>query len=97
LIAGGALWAAGASFVEPATTAMAIDRAPAERRGAALATYTSAFQAGNAVGATGLGIVVASAGFAHASWLGVAITLLGLVVTGALATRRHAGGIEVAS
>jgi len=87
LTVAGVLWAAGASFVEPATTAMAVDRAPADRRGAALATYTSAFQVGNAVGATAWGTVIAMFGFAPAFGLGSAVAAVGLVTVGSIFVR----------
>jgi MFS family permease len=95
LIIGGVLWAAGASFIEPATTAMAIDRAPANRRGAALATYTSAFQVGNAAGATLWGIVIATDGFDLAALAGAVTAAAGLVLTlGLIVRSRRVGTLQ---
>ncbi len=95
MMLGGVLWAAGASLVEPATTAMAIDRAPAERRGAALATYTSAFQVGNAVGATAWGGLIAVVGSAVPAFaLGAVVALVGLVTSAGLAARSVHRGRE---
>jgi MFS family permease len=88
MMLGGVLWAAGASLVEPATTAMAVDRAPAERRGAALATYTAAFQVGNAAGATAWGTLIAVVGTAVPAFaLGAVIALVGLVASAGMAAR----------
>jgi MFS family permease len=88
MMLGGVLWAAGASLVEPATTAMAVDRAPAERRGAALATYTSAFQVGNAAGATAWGWLIVVVGSAVPAFaLGAGVALVGLVASAGLAAR----------
>ncbi len=81
LVLAGVLWATGSALVEPATTAMAIDRAPPGRRGAAIATYTSAFQVGNAVGATLWGAVIASSGFVAAYALSAALMIIGLGAT----------------
>jgi MFS family permease len=63
LILAGGLWSAGAGLVEPTATALAVDLAPPDRRGAAMATYTAAFQVGNASGALAWGVVIAALGF----------------------------------
>ncbi len=80
LILGGALWSAGAGLVEPASTALALDLAPPDRRGAAMATYTAAFQVGNAGGALLWGLVIAALGFEVAFAGAIACVAVALVV-----------------
>jgi MFS family permease len=80
LIVAGALWSAGAGLVEPTATALAIDLAPPDRRGSAMATYTAAFQVGNASGALVWGLVIASIGFEAAFAGAIACIAVALVV-----------------
>jgi predicted MFS family arabinose efflux permease len=88
LAASAALWAAGSALVEPSTTALVIDRSALENRGAALATYTAAFQVGNAVGATIWGALIVSQGFGAAFIAGAGTTAAALVFVGLAALRR---------
>jgi MFS family permease len=80
LIMAGALWSAGSGLVEPTATALAIDLAPPDRRGAAMATYTAAFQVGNASGALVWGVIIAALGFEAAFAGAVACIVVALVV-----------------
>lgn len=84
LVLGGAIWSAGVGLVEPASTALALDMAPPDRRGAAMATYTAAFQVGNAGGALTWGFVIATAGFeaALAGAAGCAVVALVILKLG---------------
>lgn len=81
LAVAGALWATGAALVEPAATALVIDRAIPDRRGAALATYTAAFQVGNAFGATAWGALIVTQGYRAAFLAGAGVTSLALALT----------------
>jgi MFS family permease len=80
LVLGGALWSAGAGLVEPASTALALDLAPPERRGAAMATYTAAVQVGIAGGALTWGLVIAALGFEFALAGAIACIVVALAV-----------------
>jgi MFS family permease len=80
LVVGGVLWSAGAGLVEPAATALALDLAPPDRRGAAMATYTAAFQVGNAGGALAWGFVIAVFGFEAAIAGAITCVAVALVV-----------------
>jgi len=48
---------------EPSLYATALDRSPADRRGAAMATYTSAFQLGSGIGAALGGVIIERWGY----------------------------------
>jgi predicted MFS family arabinose efflux permease len=60
----GALFGLAFGAAQPALTALAIDLVPPARRGAGMATFTSAFEAGIGSGAIVMGIVAAQAGYA---------------------------------
>ena len=87
-----ALWASGSALVEPSTTALVVDRASVENRGAALATYTAAFQVGNAFGATLWGALIVSQGFGAAFGAGAVTTAAAVLFVAVTAWRRSNGG-----
>lgn len=60
----GALFGFAFGSGNPAMTALAVDLAPPERRGAAMATFTSAFELGIGAGSIAAGWVAASIGYA---------------------------------
>lgn len=82
LAIGGALWALAASVTSPTAMALAIDRAEANRMGAAMATYSLGFQLGFGGGAAVWGAVIAALGFSQSFWIAIAteIALIGLLV-----------------
>ena len=59
----GALFGLAFGAAQPALTALAIDLVPSARRGAGMATFTSAFEAGIGSGSIVMGIVAAQAGY----------------------------------
>jgi MFS family permease len=63
LTLGGIVLTLGQSVSHPSLYALVIDRAPAERRGAALATYTMGFQLGSGLGAVVYGFVIQYLGY----------------------------------
>jgi predicted MFS family arabinose efflux permease len=63
LLLTGALWGLSFGAVHPALTALAIDLVPPERRGAGMATFTSAFELGIGSGSILMGLVAAAAGY----------------------------------
>ena len=78
---GGALYFMGSAIGGARILALAIENAPAERRGRAMASFSVAFPLSNAIGATLCGFVVDLAGY---SWMYVASALpcvLGLGLT----------------
>lgn len=81
----------GATF--PVLMAHAIDRAPLHARGAAMATYMTAYDAAIAIGAGGLGPLYDGAGFLWMNVVAAAFMALGLLVF-MVGTRRAAGGAE---
>ena len=60
----GALFGLAFGAGQPALTALAIDLVPPARRGAGMATFTSAFEAGIGSGSIVMGLVAAQAGYA---------------------------------
>lgn len=79
LVLGGALNSVGFAMVYPTLMALALDVAPPGRRGAAMATYTAAFQIGVACG--GLwGVVIELAGYTTMFLGAAALSLAGLLV-----------------
>lgn len=60
---GGVILTLGQSVSHPSLYALVIDRSPAHRRGAALATYTMGFQLGSGVGAVIYGFVIEIFGY----------------------------------
>jgi MFS family permease len=78
---GGALYFMGSAIGGARILALAIENAPAERRGRAMASFSVAFPLSNAIGATLCGYVVDLAGY---SWMYVASALpcaVGLALT----------------
>lgn len=63
LTVAGVLYAIANGASAPATTALVMDRAPAGRVGAAMATYTLGFQFGSGLGAAAWGFLIDAAGF----------------------------------
>jgi predicted MFS family arabinose efflux permease len=59
----GSIYALGSSAVSPMSTALAIDRADPQRRGAAMATYSLGYQLGFGLGAAAWGVVIGALGF----------------------------------
>ncbi len=89
IIFGGAIFTIGGSLSEPSLYAIAIDRSPAERRGAAMATYTMAFQLGGGVGAVLSGFAIEFLGYRWLYLGTVATSLLALTVVLVGAHRWH--------
>jgi predicted MFS family arabinose efflux permease len=86
LTVAGSIFALGSSAVPPMATAVAIDRADPERRGAAMATYTLGIQVGVGLGAAVWGAVIALWGF-PAPFL---LAMLALAGIGLLVVRERA-------
>jgi MFS family permease len=81
LVICGALWFSGAAIGGARIMALAIEQAPAERRGRAMASFSTAFPLSNGTGALINGIIVDMAGF---HWMFVTAGLLcasGLALT----------------
>lgn len=76
------LYAGGMSLVSPAAMATAMDRAPADRIGAAMATYSLGYQVGVGVGALVAGVAVDALGFPAPHLLALAgpLTIIGVVL-----------------
>jgi predicted MFS family arabinose efflux permease len=70
--------------------ASVLDRAPPDRLGAAMATYTLGFQFGGGFGAALWGALVAPIGFAAV--LVIAAAIQGIAVVVAVTGRRRLGG-----
>jgi predicted MFS family arabinose efflux permease len=58
LVVSGVLFQLGGAIVEPTLYALVVDRTPEHRRGVAMATCTSAFQAGDGIGSPLWGYVI---------------------------------------
>lgn len=59
----GSIFMVGSSAVSPIATALAIDRADPQRRGAAMATYSLGYQLGFGLGSLSWGLLISSLGF----------------------------------
>ncbi|MBI4492787.1 MAG: MFS transporter [Chloroflexi bacterium] len=83
LVLGGAIFSGGASLANPAIMALAVDLAPRHRRGAALATFTAAFQI--AWGSAGFlwGLIIEWSGYEGMFLGAIALAVAGLAVLGA--------------
>lgn len=80
ILVAGIFYGVGQAVSTPAMMAMAIDRADPSRPGAAMATYTSAYQLGLGIGAVLSGTLIELAGY-KAMYLGAICTItMGLVV-----------------
>ena len=84
LAAGAGLYALGNGACGTALYALAADRAPADRRGAAMATYTMGYQLGAGVGAVVWGFTIEKLGFEPL----YALALLPLLAAAALTLAR---------
>jgi MFS family permease len=80
LTLGAVIMAAGGALAYPALMALAIDRTPPANRGAAMATFTAAFQVGNGLGAILLGFAIARWGYDGMFLTTIAVLLVGVVV-----------------
>jgi MFS family permease len=82
LTAGGVLTSAGSALSWTTLLALAVDRSPADRRGATVATFSGAFQVG--AGASGLlwGFLIDWYGFEAMFLAAIAFSLAGLLVLG---------------
>jgi predicted MFS family arabinose efflux permease len=85
---GGIVLTLGQSVSHPSLYALVIDRAPAERRGAALATYTMGFQLGSGVGAVVYGFVIQYLGY-HTMFQLSLVPVIGALITILIVWRRH--------
>ena len=63
MLGGSLFYTVGNAVSEPSLYAIAIDNAPADRQGAAMATYTMAFQLGGGIGAVSMGYTVERLGY----------------------------------
>jgi MFS family permease len=79
LVVGGILSSAGTGLVMPTLTALAVDRTPIHRRGAALATHSAAFQVGQGGSSLLWGLLISWWGF-QAMFLGGIAALAAAVV-----------------
>jgi len=97
MIAAGVLTTFGNVCSEPSLYALAIDRAGPNRRGAAMATYTSAFQLGSGVGAMIGGFIIerwAYQALYHAALVPVAVGLVWLAVQWRSGRDRAQAGVQ---
>ena len=82
LAIGGALCSVGAGMVQPSLLALTVDRVPPDRRGAALGTFTAAFQVGAGASTLLWGLAIQWYGFDGMFLGGIVMLLLGLAVLG---------------
>jgi MFS family permease len=82
LTVAGVVYAIACGSTAPATTALVMDRAPAGRVGAAMATYTLGFQFGSGLGAALWGVLIDTRGFVLPFLIGAVFqfALLAIVV-----------------
>ncbi|MBX5442924.1 MAG: MFS transporter [Solirubrobacteraceae bacterium] len=90
-LAGAVVMGAGFSVVFPALALLVIDRVPEERRGAALGSFTAAFDAGYGLGAPAMGLLAALGGYALVFWAGAACAAAAAVVALRVARAHRAG------
>ena len=89
LVVAGVIVTLGQSITHPSLYALVIDRAPADRRGMALATYTMGFQLGSGVGAVLFGVVIERFGYRVTYLASLLPVLLALAIV--FANRKSAG------
>ncbi len=89
LVVGGTICAAGSALTWPVTMALAMDRTPPGRRGAAMGTFTAAFQLGNLVGSLLWGFTIEWLGY---DWMFVGAIALLLVGALVLASKWQSAG-----
>ena len=77
----------------PALSALAVDLAPAGRRGAAMGTFSASFEVGIGAGAMVMGVVASLAGYSTMFLLGSLLPVLGMLF--ALSRTRSRGGTRV--
>jgi MFS family permease len=96
LVLSGVFYAAGQGLTSATTTAVAMDRANPARKGAAMATYSTAFQIGLGIGATVAGGVIDLAGFRamYAVSIGLLCGGIALVVANWPALQGRSAGRE---
>ncbi|HHU76832.1 MAG TPA: MFS transporter [Firmicutes bacterium] len=80
LIIAGTLYGLGFGFIQPTLLAQCIKRVPPGRRGAANATYWTAFDIGVAAGSAGWGFVVSTLGYSNMFLLTLIPALIALIV-----------------
>jgi predicted MFS family arabinose efflux permease len=95
LLAGAAVYGLGFSGLVPIFLSLAITHAPDERRGAATATYYTAFDLGIAVGATAMGPVAEAFGYraVFGSCMGIALVALLILIRMLPLLRPNTGGV----
>ena len=93
LILGGCLYGLGFGFIQPTTLVLCINSVPPARRGAANATYWTAFDIGVALGSILWGVIANYFGYATMFYLNIIPLLLALVFY--LTKRSAIPGLEV--
>lgn len=81
LVLSGIFYAAGQGLTSATTTAIAMDRANPLRKGAAMATYSTAFQIGLGIGATVAGAVIDLSGFRAMYAVSIGLLCGGIALT----------------
>jgi MFS family permease len=95
LTVAGVLYATANGASAPATTALVMDRAPAGRVGAAMATYTLGFQFGSGLGAAAWGFLIDTSGFMVPFIVGAVLEFISLAIV--LLRRAALSGRSVAT
>jgi MFS family permease len=88
LILGGTAYFMGYAMSQPSFYALAIDLSPKDRSGAAMATYTMAYQLGGGFGAALWGVIIELTGYRTMYALTLVPAALALVLTPVFARRR---------
>jgi MFS family permease len=85
--AGAAAYAVGVSLVSPTMSAMTIDRAPANRLGSAMATYSVGYQLATGGSSLVWGVLIAAAGFSGAFVAAIGLQLVTIAASVRFARR----------
>ena len=85
LTIGGVIWIFGSAVSQPSLYAVAIDTAPANRRGVAMSSYTMSFQIGSGISSIIGGLIAEHFGYSWLNWFCVATAVFGLLVVLVLA------------
>ncbi len=85
LTTGGVIWIFGSAVSQPSLYAVAIDTAPANRRGVAMSSYTMSFQIGSGISSIIGGLIAEHFGYSWLNWFCVATAVFGLLVVLVLA------------
>lgn len=85
---GAAIYALGVSLVSPTMSALTIDRAPPNRLGAAVATYSVGYQLSSGMGSLLWGAVISSGGFPVAFLIAIGFELGTMVISMRSSTSR---------